>query len=232
MRNGLVFIMVLLSCCLFRATPAIAATDDSAPPAGEVEVAVETQTFDGATPYATNYRAVHDGCTVTWIAYRNEPGVVKYAADCPAPLAAQLPLLRAVCAAYLEQDPGAAAFRTLFWGRLAPDDPTSSREMSFRLAAAAFASPGWDRVRGKPKQGDINRFARDLANQAGIYAELTELFAPFHRAVTLGTVEKVLVVPAGDLPFFPELRKLGVRAADRLPYDGMAWFAVTATAGP
>lgn len=218
--------MVLLSCCLFRATPAIAATADSAPLAGEVEVAVETQTFDGASPYATHYRAAHDGCTVTWIAYRNEPGVVKYAADCQAPLAAQLPLLRAVYAAYLDQDPGAPAFRTLFWGRLAPDGPASSREMSFRLAAAAFASPGWDKVRGKPKQGDINRFARDLSNQAGIYPELQELFAGFQRTVTLGTVEKVLVVPAGDLPFFPELRKRGVKAADRLLYDGMAWFAL------
>jgi hypothetical protein len=104
--------------------------------------------------------------------------------------------------------------------------------MSFRLAVAAFASSGWDKIRGRPTQGDINRFTRDLANQARIYPELQELFAGFPRRVTLSHVEKVLVLKAGQLPFFDQLKKLGVKAADRLPFDCMAWFAVTADTAP
>lgn len=40
-------------------------------------------------------------------------------------------------------------------------------------------------------------------------------------------MEKVLVSSAGDLPFFEQLVPYGVKAVDRLPFDGMAWFAVT-----
>lgn len=191
-----------------------------------VEVAIEHQTFDGAAPYSTSYRAVQDDCTVTWISYYNEPGVVKYQPACPAPLARQLPLLTGICSAFLSRDPNAAAFRTLFWGRLAPDSTPASLEMSFRLATAAVRSNEWDRKRGRPKGGDLNGFARDLANRAMIYPEVKDLFAGFHLTATLSHVEKVLVLEAGRLPFFPELAKAGVGPADLLPFDFMAWFAV------
>jgi hypothetical protein len=193
---------------------------------GTAAVVIEHQTSDGVTLYSTTYRAAHDNCTITWIAYNYEPGVVKYKRDCPAPLAQQLPLLHSICATFLSQDRHAAAFHTLFWGRLAPDSTASSREMSFRVAAAAFRSEEWDKRRGQPKHGDINRFTRDLANQARIYPELQELFTDFHLTVTLSHVEKVLVERADQLSCYPQLVLLGAKAADLLPFDCMAWFAV------
>lgn len=223
-RLGFVIVAVMLA-------PSLHDTKVSAGETGNAAVTIEHQTFGGATPYTTTYRTAHGDCSIAWIAFNNEPGVVKYQTDCPTPLAEQLPVLRSLCSTFLSQDPNAAVFRTLFWGRLAPDSMTVSREMSLRLASAAFSSPGWDKVRGRPIQGDINRFARDLATRARIYPELSELFAGFHRSVTLSHVEKVLVLKAGQLPFFPQLAKLGVKAGDRLPFDCMAWFSVSPETG-
>lgn len=222
--------MRLLLFALLQAVATVAATAaaaQSAGAAGTTPVAIEAQTYDGTTVYATRYRASSANCSITWIAYNNEPGVVKYEPDCPALLAEQLPLMAAIGSSFLASDRNAPAFRTFFWGTLAPDSAAGSHEMSYRLAAAAFGASGWDKVRGQPKEGDINGFVRDLANQAGIYPELTELFASFQRTVRLAHAEKVLVAKAGQLPFFPQLEALGVRAADRLPFDCMAWFAIT-----
>lgn len=223
------FLVILAFFCLAGAVPAMGTVSEPQPPAETVapaRVVIEQKTHADQTPYAVSYRAPRGDCAVSWIAYLNEPGVVKYESDCPASLAEQLPLLNDICATYLGQDRNAPAFRVLFWGRLAPDDARVSREMSLRLALAAFRSPDWDKTRGKPKTGDINLFARDLANQAGIYPELTALFTGFHRRVVLTHVEKVLVLKAKKLPFFAELEKLGVKKSDRLPFDFMAWFSI------
>lgn len=223
---------VLVYCGLSGALPAVCETNGPKPYAGAggtPPVAIEAQTYDDGILYANKYRTSLNDCSITWIAYNNEPGVVKYQPDCPASLMEQMPLMSTICSSFLTNDLNAPAFRTLFWGRLAPDMAAESHEMSFRLAAAAFTSSGWDKVRGRPTQGDINKFTRDLANLARIYPELEELFAGFDRTVTLSHVEKVLVLKAGQLPFFEQLKKLGVKAADQLPFDCMAWFAITAS---
>ena len=193
-------------------------------------MAIESQLSGGVVPYATRYQAALDDCSITWIAYDTEldRGVVKHQASCPAPLAEQLPLMKNICASFLGNDRNAPAFRLLFWGTLFPDNKAGSWEMSFRLAVAAFHSSEWDTSRGKPSHGDLNRFTKELANRALIYPELKELFAGFNRAVILSHVEKVLVLPAAQLPYFPQLERLGIKAADRLPFDCMAWFAITA----
>ena len=98
--------------------------------------------------------------------------------------------------------------------------------MGFRLALAAFGSAGWDRVRGRPRDGDINGFVRQLANEAMIYPELKALFAAFGRDITLGSAEKVLVMRADGLPFYGRLQPHGVRGTDKLPFDCLTWFAV------
>jgi hypothetical protein len=221
--------ILLALLCLGGTVPAAGAVNEPQPPAGEtnpIQVIIEAQTHADQTPYAVSYRAARAGCTISWIAYANEPGVVKYDAVCPATLGEQLPLLNAIGSTYLSKDRNASAFHVLFWGRLAPDDTGASREMSQRLAVAAFHSAEWDRASGKPKTGDINLFARTLANQAKIYPELTELFTGLHRSVVLTHVEKVLVLKAKKLPFFDELKKLGVKGSDRLPFDFMAWFSI------
>ena len=177
---------------------------------------------------ATIYKISGRDCTIEWIARNSEIGVIKQSAECAVSLSEQVPLLERICKQFFSKDKNAQAFRTLFWGRLEPDTPNGSRELSLRLALAAHQSPGWDAKRGRPKNGDINGFIRDLANREMIYPELKELFARFHKSITFSCAEKVLVQKAGELPFYEQLQQQGVKAADKLPFDCMTWFSVAA----
>jgi len=207
----------------FLASAAGAAGQEAAP------VVVEFNELDNAT----HYRTSRGDCAITWIAYHAElnKGVVKHRSQCAEPLSSQLPLLTAICEVFLDRDRNAPAFRTLFWGGLVPESGPASLEMPLRLALAAYTSPGWDAKNGRPKKGDINGFVKDLANRELIYPELKELFRGFHRIITLAAVEKVRVLEAGKLPFFDQLRRQGIQAADKLPFDCMAWFSVSAAEG-
>ena len=174
------------------------------------------------------YKIAKGDCTIEWIARNTEPGVIKHSAECTVPLAEQIPLLEKICAEFLSKDKNAQAFRTLYWGRLAPDETKPGlQEMSLRLALAAYKSPGWNAKKGKPKNGDINGFVRDLANRENIYPELKELFERFHKSIKFSCAEKVLVQKAEKLPFFDQLKKKGIKAADKLPFDCMTWFSIT-----
>jgi hypothetical protein len=173
------------------------------------------------------YRGTLSGCVVEWIVRDTEPAVVRQRSQGTMSLEQQLPLMRAVGAAFFHQDPHAGELRTLFWGRLTPDESRGGpQEMGFRLALAAFGSPGWDRVRGRPRDGDLNGFVRQLANEAMIYPELKALFAAFGRDITFASAEKVLVMRADGLPFYDRLQPHGVRGTDKLPFDCLTWFAV------
>jgi hypothetical protein len=139
-------------------------------------------------------------------------------------------LLMKICAALFDHDENARTFRTLFWGGLEAERKPASQELPFRLALAAYQSTDWDVRKGTSKNGDLNGFIKDLANREPIYPELKELFRRFRRDITLSVVEKVRVLEAGKLPFYDRLRQNGVMPKDRLPFDCMAWFAVTSFA--
>lgn len=175
---------------------------------------------------ATIYNIINGDCSIKWIARYSEIGVIKHWSQCTLSLADQLPLLTKIGAEFFRKDVNAQAFRTLFWGRLEPDHQNASRELSFRLALAAHKSPGWDIKKGKPKKGDINGFVRDLANKELIYPELRELFERFHKSLQFSCAEKVLVQKAEKLSFFDQLKRHGVKAEDKLPFDCMTWFSV------
>jgi len=178
---------------------------------------------------ATIYRIAYGDCTVEWIARDTEAGVIKYQPRCALPLSGQLPLLKKICAEFLKSDKHAQSFRTLFWGRLSPDGINAGmQEMSFRLALAAYKSADWNAKNGTPRHGDINGFVKALANRELIYPELKELFGGFNRRVTFSCAEKVLVVEAGKLAYYDKLKQYGVTATDKLPFDCMAWFSVSA----
>jgi hypothetical protein len=197
--------------------PAQCAAEET--PKVRVEFSVPDQT--------TIYRIASGDCTIEWIARGSEKGVVKHWSQCTAPLAQQLPLLTKICTEFFSNDMNAQTFRTLFWGGLVPERKPASLELSYRLALAAYQSPGWDVKKGKPKKEDINRFVRDLANREMIYPELKDLFDGFNRSVKLSAVEKVGVLEAGQLPFFSQLQPHGIKAGDKLPFDCMAWFSVS-----
>jgi hypothetical protein len=215
---------VLLFC-----TPGMGGSDGPAAPprpAGSdtAEVAIELSSQWNATIYKISAK----DCTIEWIARNAEPGVIKHSAECTVLLSEQIPLLEKICKQFFSKDKNAQAFRTLFWGRLEPDIPNGSGELSLRLALAAHKSPGWDAKRGKPKNGDINGFVKDLANSDMIYPELKELFERFYKSIKFSCAEKVLVLKAGNLPFYQQLQQQGVKAAEKLPFDCMAWFSISA----
>jgi hypothetical protein len=181
---------------------------------------------------ATIYTISGAGCTIQWIARNSEIGVIKHWSRCTASLSEQLPLWEKICAEFFSKDKNAQAFRTLFWGRLEPETQNGSHELSLRLSLAAYQSPGWDVKRGKPKSGDVNGFIRDIANTKMIYPELKKLFGRFQRSIAFSSAEKVLITEAAKLPYYEQLKQRGVKAADRLPFDCVAWFTVSHVSSP
>lgn len=183
--------------------------------------------FDGVL-HAKTYTVSTGRCRVSWEVMTSEPnvGVIRHRSTCNSEWPAQMEAVAAIAAGVFGAEPGAAVPATLSWGRLSPDgaiDPP----MSIRLALAAARSPSWNRSTGGPESGDINRFTRALCNEASIYPELRDSLGKLGLAVAVSSVEKVLVVKAGTLSYFEELRRHGVRAGDRLPYDCQAWFRIT-----
>ena len=176
----------------------------------------------------TTYTATSGACRISWIvsSLAINRGVVRQRSACSRPLAEQVPLIAKVMSKVLSEPSDAATLRTLYWGRLYPDGQPDSA-LAMRLALAAKRSELWDAVRGRPRTGNVNNQVRKLANNALIYAELREMFQKSGLDIQVAAVEKVLVAPAGKLPFFEQLPKGEIKATDRLPYDCMTWFSVT-----
>lgn len=178
-----------------------------------------TVTSDGRD---TLYATASGACRITWTvpAAEIDRGVVRHHAECSLPPAEQSRLVSRLLAKVRP------SLRTLYWGRLYPDgkpDPA----LAMRLALAAKRSPLWDARRGHARNGDLNLLARKLANDAPIYSELREVFRQAGLEIRVSAVEKVLVLPAAQLPFFDRFPKGEVNAADRLPFDCQTWFSVT-----
>jgi len=176
-----------------------------------------------------DYCLDQDGCRLCWETHLSQinKGIVQSRTRCAKPLEDQLDGLAALLTAIVNRDPNGASLHTLFWGRLAPDSPQDDLQMAMRLALAAFQSDQWDRRNGRPVQGESVYWVRDLANSALIYPELQKLFNSFGRRIRVASVEKVLVLPAGQMPFFERLKAHGVRKGDKLPYDCLIWFSIS-----
>ncbi len=225
--SAILSVLIYLLVCAEVAV-AIPGKDLSPPdPADDMPpVTIEYSALDQTTVYT----ASRGDCSIQWIAYSTGPnqGVIKHSPRCAAPLALQFSLLSKICAVIFSPDKDPRAFRTLFWGGLEAEGKPASQELPLRLALAAYQSPDWDVRKGKPKNGDVNGFIKNLANKEPIYPELKELFRRFNRNITLSIVEKVRVLEAEKLPFYDRLKQQGVAATDRLPFDCMAWFSLSA----
>jgi hypothetical protein len=173
----------------------------------------------------TRYTIKSGECRITWTVFRTEAnlGVVRHRADCALGLGEQAPLI----AKLLEK---AGTFHTLMWGRLYPDGAREAT-MALRLAVAARRSEDWDVVKGRPKRGDVNAWARKTMEGSRVYEELRPVFGARGLDIRLASVEKVLVQEAGKLTFFDELSAAGVGVADKVPFDCQTWFAVRALGG-
>jgi hypothetical protein len=166
-------------------------------------------------------------CRIGWTIRDSElnRAVISHRASCGLSLEEQAPLLGQLLARILRDHPEPGRFQTIHWGRILPDGARDTT-MAARLAVAAKRSPKWDAARGAPREGGINSMARELANEAGIYRELIPVFRKKTLSIRLSSVEKVLVIPAGELRFFESLEKEGAGREDRLPFDFQAWFAI------
>ncbi len=213
--------MSLLACALMPACPVERPADSPQEPAPRVRVE------DDAVLRETHYAVADGPCSVTWTVYRTEVnrGVIRHRANCDWPLADQAPLIADLLREVEESEPGASHFHTLAWGRLHPDG-AGDVTMPMRLALAAINAEEWDADRGAPRSGDFNTWVRELANDAMIYGELQSVFRDAGLDIRVASVEKVLVMPAGELPFFDALHAQGVQPDEKLPYDCQAWFSV------
>ena len=180
----------------------------------------------------TIYTVTAGDCSISWGVYGAgvNTGVIRHRSDCGLALGEQAPLIAKLLRKVMETKAEAAQFRTLSWGRLYPDGARDA-SMAVRLALAAKRSAEWDAARGAPRGGDINGWVRKLANDALIYEELRPTFREAGLEIRLASVEKVLVLEAGRLPFFERLREGGAQARDKLPFDFQALFSVQPARG-
>lgn len=176
----------------------------------------------------TTYTVESGLCRISWIVsgFEINRGVVRHRSQCSLPLPQQVPLIAKVMDRVFGDSSGTGTPRTLFWGRLYPDG-RQDFVLAMRLAVAAKRSALWDASRGRARTGNENNLVRKLANEALIYAELRDMFRGSGLDIQVAAVEKVLVIPAGQLPFFEQLPKDEVKETDKLPYDCMTWFSIT-----
>jgi hypothetical protein len=97
-------------------------------------------------------------------------------------------------------------------------------EMSYRVAHQAVASKKWDTSNGRPRASFINGFVTKIANDSDTYPELKALFGNLGYRIDLVSLEKVLALPARDLPFHAELLAEGIAPRSRVPFDAILWF--------
>lgn len=172
------------------------------------------------------YEIRQGDCRIGWTLYLGDlnRGVIRHRADCGLNLADQAPLVGRLLSSVLRHHPD-IEFRSLSWGRIYPDGATDAT-LAARLALAAHRSKEWNGHAGRPARGDANGFVRDLSNRAGIYRELSPVFAGHGLKFRISSAEKVLVLPAERLPFYDRLRSAGVRPGEKLPFDCQAWFTL------
>lgn len=176
----------------------------------------------------TTYSIAADTCEIRWIVHNSDvnKGIVRHRSECNLPLKEQVPLLSKILARILEDCDNISTINTLFIGRLIHFSNGPS-EMSRRLAIAAKQSSLWDTGEGKPISGHENDFVVKLANKEIIYSELKDLFQRFNLTIEVVNVEKVLITNADKLPFFPWLKRQGIRDTHKLPYDCLLWFSIS-----
>lgn len=174
----------------------------------------------------TSYRINQGECSLALVIRDTEPGVTLHRSSCSLALKDQAPLISSLLDAAVQSGTLPKSGWSLYWGRLGPSN-TICFDLSKRLMLAAHQSKDWDAKRGKPKKGHENNFVQQVMEQSQIYPELKEIFQAHGLEIKIAGVEKVLVLKAKDLPCYAELKSLGVRSEEKLPFDCQTWFRVS-----
>jgi len=199
----------------------------------EFEIAALVEKIRNPESRETIYRITNGECSLSWVLRDAEvdQGVALYRPNCSLPLKNQVPLIFELLKAVVQSGTLPQAEWILYWGRLTPSNGRCF-ELSQRLMLAAHQSKDWDVKRGKPRQGHENVFVRHIAEQAGIYQELKEIFQAQGFVLLVSNVEKVLILKAKDSPCYANLKSRGVGPEEKLPFDCQLWFRVQAKLQP
>ncbi|MDY7034356.1 MAG: hypothetical protein SVY10_20950 [Thermodesulfobacteriota bacterium] len=149
--------------------------------------------------------------------------------ECNQPFHKQLPLHRLIFDTIF-QEWNKTQFSLLFTGPLARIEPKHT--WNARIAMASTRSSDWKDWRTKyPNQRSgksLNQIFVELTNTVLAYRELASLFNEYGLKIRLDSVEKVLSTKLKNLPFFEELRRLGLDGNTRVIYDaGMNYFTIS-----
>ena len=199
----------------------------------EFEIAAAVEKTRNSESRETIYRTSSGECSLSWVLRdaESDQGVVLYRSTCSLPFREQALLMSELLKSVVRAGTLPWAEWTLHWGRLTQSDGKCF-ELSQRLMLAAHQSKDWDVKRGKPRQGHENGFVRHIAEQAGIYQELKEIFQVQGFVLLVSNVEKVLILKAKDLPCYADLKSRGVGPEEKLPFDCQLWFRVQAKPQP
>jgi len=162
----------------------------------------------------TSYVLIDEsGDELSLTTYKTElnKGILRLRSNSDLPLDTQISMLDRILRRVLK-DEKRSELRTLFIGRLINTFGKTNTQMSERLSTAAYRSPKWDKIKGKPVSGHENDFVQNIANEAMIYPELREVFKRHGLLIEFSSAEKVLIDPS-----------------DRLPYDCLTWFSIRET---
>jgi hypothetical protein len=199
----------------------------------EFEIAALVEKIRNPESRETIYRITNGECSLSWVLRdaESDQGVALYRPTCSLPFRDQALLMSELLKSVVRAGTLPRAEWTLYWGRLTPSNGRCF-ELSQRLMLAAHQSKDWDVKRGKPRQGHENVFVRHIAEQAGIYQELKEIFQAQGFVLLVSNVEKVLILKAKDSPCYANLKSRGVGPEEKLPFDCQLWFRVQAKLQP
>jgi hypothetical protein len=149
-------------------------------------------------------------------------GMVVQRSNCTLPIARQLTLTGRILDKFTEDQNALSNLKLWSLGGL-----KGFPEVQERLAILAKRSPGWDAAKGKPKSGAAEAFLIDLAVREGLFRAWEDLFEKHGLRIRLIAADEVVVETAGQLAFFPKLRRAGVRSIDVLPVSFLTEFRVS-----
>ncbi|MHC1726660.1 MAG: hypothetical protein AB9866_11710 [Syntrophobacteraceae bacterium] len=169
-------------------------------------------------------------CRIQWNAVEmKEPGGKKHLSVrrcCLIPFSEQIPFHRAILKEIFSKWP-ATEFDNISWGGFGQKSDWS---WSLPIAIASSRSKEFKNYRENYPKGNvnINRLFVKLANETNSYDAFRQLLLEFGADIELSNVEKVFVLPARELPFYPSLKEQGINPKSRVIYDvAFSYFKIT-----
>jgi len=183
------------------------------------------------------YSAEIDGCQIQWNVVEYKDNLDKYSiykkSSCTFPLSRQIPIHRAILAKIVE-DYESARLVNLSWGSFGRSE-AKHWSWSIPMAMASSKSAEWKKYLANYPDvtKSSNEIFVELAIESNVYSDLRLLFNEFGLDIELSSVEKVFAMKADELPFYDQLKALGLEGNPKLTYDvGMSYFTIRTKDAP